>query len=457
MWLNRLRQSAYFAWQLRGQAEFPFQQPEIILHAQTERLRWMVAYAYRSVPYYRETFDRLGLRPADFRSVDDLANLPILERAKIQQDPEYFCSTSVPQKNLLKLRSGGSTGATRTIFHDPRGVFANAAHGERERSIWTSMIGKKYGYRELVISPPNSSTFKVQRFCRQHGLYPRRVSIERDYLSLLDSPETTIQRINAFQPHIIHAYGSYFSILFGHLAATNEDFYRPIALTYTSDDLSVSVRRLINKRFKLPVFTTYQAVEAFKIGFECEEHSGVHLNVDLYPLRIVDASGRTLPAGESGEVIVSNLVNGGTVLLNYRLGDIAALQCGQCHCGRSLPLLSFPQGRSDDLIKLASGHIVHPQGIRNLFNDEELILEYQVVHQTDTHFRVSLLATPTCDHASTRQRIEAKLAGVFGDNITTDIAFVTSIDRTAGGKFRPVISLLQRERFASPSQTNAGR
>lgn len=37
--------------------------------------------------------------------------------------------------------------------------------------------------------------------------------------------------------------------------------------------------------------TTYQAVEAFKIGFECDQHTGIHLNADLYPVQIVDDDG----------------------------------------------------------------------------------------------------------------------------------------------------------------------
>ena len=455
MLLSRVRWSAYFAWHLQGQAKFPFQPLKTIQHAQSKRLRWMVAYAYRAVPYYRETFDRFGFRPADFLSADDLAKLPVLEREQIQRDPEYFCSKVPSYKDLLKISSGGSTGATRTVFHDPRGVFQNAAHGERERSIWTTMIGQKTGYRELVIAPPSSTTFKVQQFCRERGLYPRGVGIEREYLSLVDPPEKTVHRINTFKPHIVHSYGSYIAILFGHLAATGESFHRPTVLTYTSDSLSDSVRRLIEKRYRLPVFATYQAVEAFKIGFECEQHRGLHLNLDLYPVRIIDAMGRALPASESGEVIVSNLVNCGTVLLNYRLGDIAMLLPGECPCGRSLPLLSFPQGRSDDLIELGSGRILHPQAIRNLFNDEGLIWEYQVVHLADMRFRISLLAAPNCDRTTTRQRIATKFEHMLGSGISIEIAFVNTIDRTAGGKFRPVISQRARTKLAETEEEKA--
>ncbi len=447
--LSRLRWASHFAWHLRGQSAFPFLPLRSVQRRQAERVGRMAGHAFRTVPYYRETFRRLGLDPADFRGAGDLARLPVLEREQIQRDPEYFCSDAVPRRDLLRITSGGSCGAPRLVLHDPAGVFENAAHGERERCIWTAIIGRTTGYRELVVAPPHSTTLKVQQYCRERGLYPRGVGIERQYASLLDPPQTTVDHVNAFRPHLLHSYGSHLAILFGHLARTGASMHRPAVVTYTSDNLSAPVRALIEQRFGIPVFTTYQAVEAFKIGFECERHRGLHLNIDLYPLRVVDGADRDLPPGESGEVIVSNLVNRGMVLLNYRLGDIVKLQADRCDCGRSLPLLSYPEGRSDDLIELASGRILHPQAIRSLFNEEPLIWEYQVEQVTDTHFRVALLGAPACDRQGVRQRVVDKLASVLGGGVRVDVEFVDAIDRTLGGKFAPVISRRARQRRAA--------
>jgi phenylacetate-CoA ligase len=416
---------------------------------QAERVRRMAGFAFRTVPYYRETSRRLGLSPASIRAAADLSRLPILEREQIQRDPEYFCSEAVPSGDLLRITSGGSCGAPRRVMHDPRGVFENAAHGERERSIWTPIIGRKAGYRELVVAPPYSTTLKVQQYCRQRGLYPRGVGIEREYASLLDPPETTVRHINAFRPHVLHSYGSHLAILFGHLARTGQPMHLPAVVTYTSDSLLPAVRALIEDRFGIPVFTTYQAVEAFKIAFECERHRGLHLNIDLYPIRVIDGAGREVPPGASGEVIVSNLVNRGMVLLNYRLGDIVTMLPDACECGRSLPLLSYPEGRTDDLIELASGRIVHPQAIRTLFNEERTIWEYQVEQIADTHFRVALLAAPTCDRDAVGQRVVDRLSGVVGSAARIDVEFVDAIDRTLGGKTAPVISRRARQRRAA--------
>jgi hypothetical protein len=76
MILSRLMWNGYLAYHLYGQNRFPFQPPDMIKRVQMRRVRNMVLHAYRTVPYYRETMDRLGLTADHFHTADDLARLP---------------------------------------------------------------------------------------------------------------------------------------------------------------------------------------------------------------------------------------------------------------------------------------------------------------------------------------------------------------------------------------------
>jgi len=452
MLITRLFWNTYLAYQMMGQSRLPFKPLETIKRLQARRVRKMVAHAYRTVPYYRETMDRLGLKVGDFQNAGDLAKLPLIEPSQLQRHPEYFTSTAQPISCYLRLYTGGSTGDPRSVYHTPGAIFQNAAHGERERCIITSLIGKQFGYRETVIASPNCTAHKLQAFCQSQALFPDRLRINRQYLSLMDPTEENIRLINHFQPDVIQGYGSYLGILFSYLADTGESFHRPKVITFSSDGLADSVRQLIQGQFGIPVFSTYQANEALKLGFECENHLGLHLNVDLYPVRIVDAKGQDLPVGETGEVVVSNLVNPATVLLNYRLGDLAAFLPEKCLCGRSLPMLSFTPGRSDDLITLPSGRIIHPQAVRTIFTVEEQVWQYQIVQHANTRFGIKIVASKVADRQKLKERVAAKFAERFGSEVSTDISFVDSIDRTASGKYRPVISMAQKSLSGLPEK-----
>jgi phenylacetate-CoA ligase len=443
------------AYHLRGQAQYPFKPLVAIKADQARRVRRMVAYAYRYVPYYRETMGRLGLRPTDFQSAEDLARLPMLEREHLQRDPEYFVSTAQPLARYLPLRSGGSAGAPRTVYHDARSLYQHAAYGGRARAAISPRLGRSMGYRKTIVS--SGWTPLVQQFYRNSALLPRGVALHRQQLSLLDPLETNLPLINAFKPDVIHSYGSYLAMLFRYLHATGEPFHQPRALLYTSDGLPEPARNLIRGAFRIPVFGIYEATEVSNIGFECEQHKGLHLSIDLCPLRIVDTEGRALPDGESGDVVISNLINRATVLLNYRIGDIAAFLPGQCPCGRSLPLLSQVQGRSNDWIELVSGQMIHPEAVTEIFAQEEHIWQFQVVQQTTTHFSVALVTAKTCDHLEAKARITAEFARTLGGDITVDIRFVDSLERTATGKVRPVISMCSREPFDSQGRGHGTR
>jgi phenylacetate-CoA ligase len=268
------------------------------------------------------------------------------------------------------------------------------------------------------------------------------VGVEHQKLYLSDPASKNVTLVNEFKPDLIRSYGSYLTNMFAYVQDTGRTFHRPKIVTYDSDGLSDSVRRLILDELKIHVFTVYGAAEAMAIGFDCERHTGIHLNIDLYPVRIVDSTGKTLANGETGDLVVSNLVNRGTILLNYRLGDLAAILPAGCSCGRSLPLLSYPPGRCDDMLQLPSGELLHPQAVRIIFTEEDL-WEYQVVQQTITHFSVALVPSEKCNRQVTKDSIAKKFSQTFGEGISVDISYVDSIDRTKTGKFRPIISLAQ--------------
>jgi phenylacetate-CoA ligase len=441
--INRLYWSLYLATQLRGQRNYPYRPRAAIEQDRDRRARAIIAYAYRYVPYYRDTLKRLQLRPADFHGAADLQRLPIIERQQIQRDPEYFLSTAQPRERYLHLRTGGSSGAPCAVYHDLRGLLLNRLQQERMRAIVTRLLGRSQGYSQVSVVSAFSTGQEIQHFMRVRMLTPRPFNLPRHFLSLFDAPEINRQAINDRRPAVIHSYGSYLETLYAYLQSSGQPMHRPGVITYTSDGLSDTARRRIMQEFGIPVLSTYSAVEALGIGFECEQHRGLHLNIDMYPVRIVDPAGQPQPIGVSGDVVISNLVNRGTVLLNYRLGDLATCLPDACPCGRSLPLLSFPEGRTDDWILLPNGRQLHPQALRVLFTDEQSVWQYQVVQHGPDQFAVALIAAEDCDQAQLQERLIGEFRRTLGADSVVTISFVADLPRTARGKVRPIVTLRQ--------------
>jgi len=436
---DRIRWSAYLAMQMVGQRRFPFRPAHVIRAAQQRNLSATVRHAYLTVPYYRETMRRLGLTPSDITQADDLGKLPVLERELVQRDPEYLLSESMAGRRLRSARSSGSAGEPLTVFWDWPASFRSAAHGERFRTILTAAIGRRFGYRETLIAVPGGSTSQGAEFNQSAAWLPRWLRVDRQEIDLTEPLAEVATRVNRFKPDVLRANGSYVDGLVTHLRAKGAPFHRPRAIVFGGDGLSDACRRIVTDDLGIPVFGLYQSIEAPRMGFECEQHSGLHLNVDLYPLRIVDPEGRPLPLEAPGEVLVSNLVNRATVLLNYRQGDRAAMNPGLCGCGRSLPLLSAVDGRSDEWFDLADGTRLHSQVACNALRHEEHVWQYQLRQPVRGSLQVWLVCAEACDRESLAQRVRMRLMELLGINANIDIQFVETIPPDPSGKRRAVV------------------
>jgi phenylacetate-CoA ligase len=448
---TRLAWTAYAVFQTPRQRGIPFRSPAAIERMQRRRLRGAVAHAYEHVPYYQETMRRLGLTPADIVTGADLARLPIIERAELQRDPEYFISQARPLEEYVKLATDGTSGQPVVIYHDPFALFQGIGHSERRDAAVFKLTGKRFRLRRARLGSTSGTTAKTSEAVRSRILVPARIRYTDKRFSMFEDPAVNAGLIDAFRPDFMGGYGSVIEAIYVHAHESGMTFHAPKAVAYGADSVSEPIRRLMMDKYGTTPLSHYGSGEVHHIGLECEEHNGLHVNADLYPLRIVDAAGRELPDGESGEVVVSNLVNRATVLLNYRLGDRATKRTEPCTCGRSLPLMSLPEGRTDDWVESESGERVHAQGVRMLLLAEDpLILAFQVVQEERARFTVSAVTLGGTDHDALASRIRRRFAERLGDGVTTEVRFVSELERTPGGKVRVVSRRREPAQPASP-------
>jgi len=76
---------------------------------QEKRLRALVSFSYREVPYYRRAMKERGLLPEDIRTLSDLGRLPVLRKSDVQLSSDELRPVNYDGR-VLKWSSGGSTG-----------------------------------------------------------------------------------------------------------------------------------------------------------------------------------------------------------------------------------------------------------------------------------------------------------------------------------------------------------
>jgi phenylacetate-CoA ligase len=142
-----------------------------------------------------------------------------------------------------------------------------------------------------------------------------------------------------------------------------------------------------------------------------------------------------------GEVIISNLINRATVLLNYRLDDRGRLASGPCLCGRSLPLLERLEGRRSETIVLADGRVTSSLELEGLFRDElRPTLQVQLVHPTPGSIRWRVVPFASVDREALRRRLLERGREVLGEDTRAEVEFVADIPLTSAGKLQRVVT-----------------
>jgi phenylacetate-CoA ligase len=393
------------------------------LHELRDRqVRETVRYAAETVPFYRDWFREQGINPADIRTADDLDRLPLITKHLYREQPERFLSTSKLARNAVSMTSGGSTGEPITVFHSHDGMLARGAYMQRQRAVMRKMLGGVRLPRELILALPTGSTARSVKLRRESTFaYLRRHNRRVLWLG------TPIDDV---------------------IAEIGIDMHLPKMVAYGADTMSEDGMELIREGFGVSIFSTYGSIEAPGIGFLCEECTGFHLNVDLVHVKLIDAEGRRLGPGERGEVVVSNLIDRATVLLNYRLSDLGVLLEQPCPCGRTLPLAKI-EGRVEDILRLPDGGFLHPSSVYNVFiqgrlRDGGQVLQFQLVQRAIDDFELRLAMADRAAYDAVVSAYVADLQQVLGPSAKlVPVYYQGPVLAGPTGKVRRFVSLLE--------------
>lgn len=437
--VTRLRWTAFTAWHLRRESALPFWPIERVQAIQCRRVRDMVRFAWREVPFYREAMANARLRPEDFRSADDLALLPLIGKAELEENPAQF-SPAGRRPYGLTLQSSGTSGRSRAVHHDASALFSSLVNGHRQRLALGSIVGKRTGYREAVIARLDGHHHDIREFYESNAWLPSRWELRRLMISPMESFPKILARLEEFRPDVVGGYGVHLGAYFRWLNREKPGGHLPSAIIYGAERMPDADRCVIEEQLGVAVFSFYQAAEALRIAFQCEQRQGLHVSLDQIAVRAIDSEGRSLGPGGSGELVISNLVNRATVLLNYRLGDVVTLGRERCPCGRSLPTIESIDGRADDLVLLPDGSSVHSIEILRRLEAVAGVVQVQLLQEELRRFRLLVVWQEPVGWRDGEASLRAAFAASLGEDAALNIERVPVILPEAGGKVRASIS-----------------
>ncbi len=356
---------------------------ERIQQIQLDGLQWTLNHALSNSSFYQKKYQEAGFTLNDhprIAELSDLQKLPFIDKQDLQNDYPLPLK-SVPDEDVVRIHgSSGTTGKRKVMCYTQKDIdlwadmFARCyeisgmtrkdrVHIAVGYGLWTAGAGfqlgcERFGAMAVPLGPVNTDMHVEMLVDMQSTVFCSTAS-----MALLMAEE--VKKRNLKSKIALK------KIILG--AERHSDAMR----AHIQDLLGVE-----------DIFDIYGLTELYGpgTGLDCAYHQGIHYWNDLFIYEIIDPeTGKVLPDGQEGELVITTLKKEASPLIRYRTHDITRIIPGACPCGCPFPRHDRITGRSDDMFIYRAVNI-YPSQIDTLLNDFDAVgSEYQIHldHQED--------------------------------------------------------------------------
>ncbi|MCU0721509.1 MAG: hypothetical protein MUC83_17495 [Pirellula sp.] len=401
--------------------------PEVWKRVQQERLERLLHIARSQSPFYAA---RLGKKQS---SIDELINLsPVTKTELLEGIDELLTDRDLKVSEVMEFmadpanvgkwyreeycvyQTSGTQGRSLLVIQDRKtmltvfSVMAARSAGNRKPSVLEGL--------KRLIAPKRVAvvTFKA-------GFYPSRAA-----LSLLppmagyvlnmkhfsSTQEGLIESLAEFRPHAIFGYASVLNSLARQ--AGNFNWSSLEHLSNSSEQLTIPIRKAVEKSFGVPVTDHYGTGECLQLADTCA-YGSMHINSDWVILEPVDNDLKPISYGEaSDKVLVTNLANTLQPFIRYVVDDQVVVEEGaNCPCGCTFPIIKNFRGRSSDQIIVIDDskkeHLLTGVLFHSAFDAIPECLEWRVLQTTSDQLTVEVLLSGHSTNSANQQLIVPKV------------------------------------------------
>lgn len=396
-----------------------------LMAIQNEKLCAAVPFLYENSPFYRRRFERIGLLPSDFRSIDDLGKWPVVDKAEMMEDaaehPPYGTYTTVDdtiwaKRGWMMFSSSGSSGAPRVFRY---------THVDREAWAWANARALlAMGFRR------GETVFMMTGYGPHVWAWGVQCALEKmDLPSIPGGGMDAKARANVilrFRPTILLCTPSY-ALHLGRMMQTmgHDPAATSVHTLFLAGEPALAVeptRRRIENLWDARIVEFYGCTETSPHvgGYSCPAQqrdtvpAATHLMEDVQIWEVVDPETRAaLPVGRRGLTVCTNLNSESSPQLRFLVGDYTTLDTERCSCGRThVRAVGSFAGRSDDLINLRGIKMFPVQieeAVRDLPGTGD---EFEIVLSTDDGgLDVMMVRCEHSDHATEGPALAQHLEG----------------------------------------------
>jgi phenylacetate-CoA ligase len=396
---------------------------------QTLRLRELVDRLLALDGRQGERLRAAGVERGARLTLSDLPGLPMTTKADLW-DSYPFGMLAVPREEVAAVHGSSGTGGRPTLVGYTQG----------DLDLWGSLVARSLG---CAGAGPGSLVHNAYGY----GLFTGGIGFHLGALALgatvvpVSGGMTTrqVRLIADLRPDILVCTPSYAVTLGEAAREAGVDVSSVRAGIFGAEPWSEGLRTQLEALWPAKALDVYGLSEIIGPGVatECiEAQSGLHVNEDHILVEAVDPeTGKPVPDGTPGELVMSTPTKQALPLLRYRTGDIASLTHGDCVCGRTLVRMSKVIGRRDDMLVIRGVNLYPSEVEAVLLADSRVAPHYQlVVDRRAARTDVLVCCEATGDPQAVTADLDAALSARLGLHLDVRVLAGGAVPRQEVGK-----------------------
>lgn len=347
---------------------------EEVKKLQLAKLKKAVEYAYNNSKFYKNMFDKNGLKPSDIQTLDDIRKIPFTVKTDLRDNYPYGLN-AVPMEDIARIHASSGTSGKPTVV----------TYTKNDLEMWSECMARLITMAGVTKKDVVQISFGYGLFTGALGLHQGMEKVGATVIPASSgNTERQIMLLKDLGATVLVAtpsYALYIAEMIEKMGFDINDFKLRVGL-FGSEASSVEMHNELERRLHVLSTDNYGLSEIIGPGVagECTYKQGLHVNEDYFFVEILNPETfEPVPDGEYGELVITALSKEAMPILRYRTKDITRIIPGTCPCGRTMRRLDKFQGRTDDMLVIR-GVNVFPSQIEGVLMDiPEVGSSYEIV------------------------------------------------------------------------------
>ena len=264
------------------------------------------------------------------------------------------------------------------------------------------------------------------------------------------SKENTKYLVNLIKDNNIKGiYGIASSILNLAQLIDNKDVLKLKYIITMGEELLDYQRQYISTIFNCPVFMDYGSSECMRMGFECKNQNGFHMDIYNYYFEFLKDE-QTFGITKRYDLVVTNLNNYVFPFIRYKTSDAVINSDEICNCGNNLPIVKKIIGKNIIVFTTPNGYRLSSVDFAAFFEHyhkhTKAVRQFQIIQKDEKTLLIKIVPTVIYNE-KIRKDIENRMSDFVEGSMKIEVVSVERIKPEKSGKTKVLVLKDEAEKY----------